>query len=320
MVYNGLTLEEDTKKYREFLKSQIFRNASSILTHIETDNGGLTAAEIWEEVDGLIKELRRTEPEDREALVSHLYSKTRRKVQDICRDGKTQKREIPEIEQTVTCILYCLALRLEATCKEAESNPHNDLLDALVEELIRLDHPILPLLHKGIKAAGDKYENKAGRELIVEHDLLKIGDGWKEQLGVVFDHYADRISNFVDSGHREKFDALWKTFIEDTMVSQLMKDYVPIKGDEHKELDIQYNAKALFNIYGLLYRKGFFTGINGETPLAKKLTEHYDCETGNLVSAKYEYFKSDQAGIKPQFDTLDGDMYSHIMNIITPKR
>lgn len=317
MVFNGFTNEEDTRKYREFLKSQFFRNSVRTLTSLETDMDGLTPAEIWTEVEHLINELRKTEPEDRELLVSHLHSLTRRNVQVIRRDGQEVKRTDSDVDRTETCIFYCLALILEATSRDERENPHHYLLDALVKKMMEIDHPILPQLHKGIKGDGEMFEERAGRELIKEDDPLKVADKWTETLRKVFDHYANRMYSYVKRERRHEFDALWKAFANDGMVSELMKENVPIKGDEQKELETGYNAKALFNIYGLLFRQGFFSGIRGETPLAKELTEHEDPETKNTVIAKYEYFKSDQAGIKPQFNALDRDMYEHIMKMIT---
>lgn len=317
MAYESLSIEEDSRKFREFMKTQLFRNASRTLTRLETDAGGLTAAEVWKEVQDLIGDLRTLEPDDRDIMVSEFYSNTRRKVREIARDGLKVFRQDQDVERTVTCIFYCLALCLEATTKDQTNNPHNNVLDALVEEMIRMNHPILCDLFKGIKEDGDRFEARAGKELIVEHDPLQEEDEWTPNLARVFRHYADRMWEYVERGHRDAFNQLWDVLLADPIVSQMMKKPQHIEGDEHKELRISYNAKALFNIYGMLFRRGFFVAsIKGETPLATKVTEHYDSETNNKTKAKYEYFKSEMEGIKPNFKGMNADIETHVVGII----
>ena len=300
------------------MKTQLFRNASRTLTRLETEVGGLTAAEVWIEVQELIGDLRTLDADDRDIMVSEFYTNTRRKVRAIKRDGREVIRPDEDVERTVTCIFYCLALCLEATTKDQEHNPHNNLLNALVEEMIRLDHPILEDLHKGIKEDGDRFESRAGRELIEEKDPLQAEDEWTPKLERVFKHYADRMWQYVESSHREAFNRLWDILLTDLRASQAMRQPKPVAGDEHKELGINYNAKALFNIYGMLFRRGFFVAsIRGETPLAAKLTEHYDCDTNKNTTAKYEYFKSEMNGIRDQFRGMDPDVENYVIGLIT---
>ena len=318
MAYESWSAEEDKKKFREFMKTPLFCNASRTLTRLETDADGLTPAEVWTEVLELIGELRTLDAEYRDIMVSEFYTITRRKVREIERDGRKVFRKDEDVERTVTCIFYCLALCLEATTKDQAHNPHNHLLDALVEEMIRLDHPILEKLHRGIKEDGDRLELRAGRELIEEKDPLKVEDEWAPQLERVFKHYANKMWSYVESSHRDAFNRLWDILLTDPAVSQVMKKPIPVAGDEQKELGISYNAKALFNIYGMLYRRGFFVaGIRGETPLAAKVTQHYDRDTNNLKGAKYEYFKSEMNGIKEQFRGMDSDTERHVIDLIT---
>lgn len=317
MVYRTLSLEEDTRRFRDFKKSQIFRNASRALTRLEMKNGGLTASEVWTEVEALIIELRATDALDRDIMVSQLFTNLRRKVREIERDGHNVIRDDDEVERTITCIFYCLALCLEATTKDQENNPHNDLLDALVKEIIEMNNPILDDLAKSIKEEGEMFESRAGRELIEEKDPLEIEEEWKCQLETVFKHYADKTWEKIERKHLDAFNELWIILLDDIQVSQTMRLNIPIAGDEHAELGINYNAKCIFNIYGMLYRRGFFDhSIKGPTPLAKFVTEHYDCETNNTKIAKYEYFKCEDHGITDQFHGMTSDVEMHVIEII----
>lgn len=315
MVYNVFNIEEDERKYREFLDSQLFRNASKALTHLETDAGGLTAAEVWQEVENLLVDLRTTDADDREDMVSLLYSKVKRRVRIIRRDDESAApRTDAEVERTTTCVLYCLALRLEATTRKQDENPHNDLLDELVDELIRMHHPVLAMLYHEIKTQGDKNERR--NKVVPELDPLKVEDKRKADLLKVVNHYANRIMKDVEYKRRDAFSLFWDKVMEDDRICQLLMEFVPISGDEHKELGITYNAKAMFNIYGMLLKRGVFSGVKGPTPLAKRLTEHEDCDKLKMVSAKYEYFNTESVGIDSQFDAMSGDMKEHVAHTI----
>jgi len=317
MVYKTLTLEEDSREFRRFMKTQLFRNASRTIARLETDAGGLTAAEVWTEVENLLGELRSLDAADRDIMVSQFYTNEKRRVHEIERDGHKVFREKDDVERTVTCIFYCLALMLEATTKDQPNNPHNDLLDALVEMMIDMDHPILADLHKGIKEDGDKFEKRAGRELIEEHDPLEVEDEWLPQLRKVVEHYANRMYKHVERSHQAWYNTFWNQMLSDGIFIQTMKEPKLVAGDEHKELEVKFNAKCLFNIYGMLYRRGFFVGtIKGETPLAKHVTEHYDSETNDKTKAKYEYFKSEGERIANQFKGMTADVEQHVLKTL----
>lgn len=44
MKFKTFDIEEDNKRYREFLRSLQFRYATKAITHYETEDGGLTPA------------------------------------------------------------------------------------------------------------------------------------------------------------------------------------------------------------------------------------------------------------------------------------
>ena len=317
MLYETLSIEEDTNRYRKFIKLPLFRNASRTLRQQETDAGGLTPAEVWTEVENLLSEMRTIMPEDREVMVAQMVGNVKRRVRSIRRDGEEVQRTEDEINRTVTCIFYCLALVFEATSKDANSNPHNDLLDAMVEEMIRMNNPVLEPLHAGIKADGTKFESREGHELIEENDPMVVEDEWSENLNRLIDYYADRVWRMVKLERKDAFNSFWEKVKANSQLSATLRKKCNVKGDEHKELGFDYNAKCIFNIYGMLYRKGFFVGsIKGETPLAKQVTGHYDKDTGDEVFARYEYFKHDQEGIATQFSGMPEDVGNIIVELI----
>ena len=89
-----------------------------------------------------------------------------------------------------------------------------------------------------------------------------------------------------------------------------------MKGSEEKELGVAYNAKAIFNIFGLLYNRDFFMGIKGAKPLAIAVTKHYDSETKDEVYARSDYFKPEQVNQDQQFLGFGSDLQERIVKMM----
>ena len=312
MKFKTFSIEEDNKRYREFLSSPQFRYATKAITHYETNDGGLTPAEVWHEVDELFAYLKSVEAENHADMVVQLFLQERRRLKSIERDEETLALSPEQMERTLTTVFYCMALRLERTCKVQKKNPHNDLIDAIVEELGRIHHPVLALLHYTINKDGDIQEAKTGKKMS-ELDPMREDEDWKVTLERIFNHYSERMWKHVERSHRERYNQFWDALIEDDVIVAMMQEGTCVKGSEEKELDVKYNAKAIFNIFGLLYNRDFFTGIKGAKPLAIAVTEHYDSETGKQVHAKAEYFKPEQEGILPQFHGFGNDLMERIV-------
>ena len=312
MKFKTFSIEEDNKRFREFLSSPQFRYATKAITHYETEDGGLTPAEVWHEVDELFAYLKGVEAENHADMVVQLFLQERRRLKTLERDDDKQTLAGVQMERTLTTVFYCMALRLERTCKVQKNNPHNDLIDAITLELARIHHPILALLHVTINEEGDMQEAKTGKKMS-ELDPMREDEDWKVTLGRVFDHYSNRMWDKVERTHQERYNKFWNAMIEDPVVVAMMQEDTCVTGAEKKELGVAYNAKAIFNIFGMLYERGFFTGINGWKPLAIAVTEHYDIETKKKVQAKAEYFKPEQVGTLKQFLGISSDVMEDIV-------
>lgn len=316
MKFKTFDIEEDNKRYREFLSSPQFRYATKAITHYETEDGGLTPAEVWHEVDELFAYLKSVEAENHADMVVQLFSQERRRLKKLVRDGETLTLEKGLMERTLTTVFYCMALRLERTCKVQKNNPHNDLIDAIALELARIHHPVLPLLHYTINQDGDSYEARTGKTMS-ELDPMSEDETWEVALKRVFDHYCNRMWPKVEHTHQERYNKFWDSLVEDSVVGAMMREDRSVKGDEHEELGVVYNAKAIFNIFGMLYKRDFFRGISGWEPLAKAVTEHYDSKTKKQVHAKAEYFKAtEQVGIPPQFRGFGSDLDERFLKMM----
>ena len=315
MKFKTFSIEEDNKRFREFLSSPQFRYATKAITHYETEDGGLTPAEVWHEVDELFAYLKGVEARDHADMVVQLFLQERRRLKTLERDDDKQTLAGERMERTLTTVFYCMALRLERTCKVQKNNPHNDLIDAITLELARIHHPILALLHVTINEEGDQQEAKTGKKMR-ELDPMREDEDWKVALGRVFDHYSNRMWDKVERTHQERYNKFWNALIEDSVIVAMMRDDKSVKGDEHEDLGVKYNAKAIFNIFGMLFKRDFFTGIKGYEPLAIAVTEHYDSESLKKVHAKAEYFKPEQTNTLPQFLGFGYDLRERIVKMM----
>lgn len=316
MKFKTFDIEEDNKRYREFLRSLQFRYATKAITHYETEDGGLTPAEVWHEVDELFAYLKGVDADDHADMVVQLFSQERRRLKTLERDEESTTLAGEQMERTLTTVFYCMALRLERTCKVQKRNPHNDLIDAIVEELTRIHHPVLALLHYTINQEGDLQEAKTGKRM-GELDPMREDENWQVALKRVIDHYSNRMWPKVERGHKDRYSTFWDALIEDQVIVAMMRDDRSVKGDESEELGVVYNAKAIFNIFGMLYKREYFTGINGWKPLAKAVSEHYDSKTQKQVQARADYFAAlEQVGIEPQFQGMTDDVKERIVKLL----
>lgn len=313
MKFKTFSIQEDNARYREFLKSPQFRYATKAITHYEYEAGGLTPAEVWHEVDELFNYLKTVEAENHADMVIQLFSQERRRLKSFERDEEAATLNEDQMARTLTTVFYCMALRLERTSKVQKKNPHNDLIDAITLELARIHHPVLALLHYTINRDGNIQEAKTGKTMS-ELDPMREDEDWKVTLKHIFDHYSDkRMWKYVERSQQDRYNKFWSALIEDDVIVAMMREDRTVKGDEHKELGVKYNAKAIFNIFGMLYKREFFRNINGFEPLAKAVTEHYDSETLKRVQAKAEYFKPEQEGTLPQFHGFGNDLMERIV-------
>ena len=318
MAFKGFDIEEDDSKFRQFMQSEQFKAACKGVRKYEEQAEGLTPAEVWHEVDLILADLKKQEAKDRDTYMEEVLVRERRRLSQIEREGKIWDRTREQVKRSLTCIFYCLALRLERTSRKPSANPHNELIDAIVEMLVEMRDPVLPLLYKCIKDEGDRMETKSGRKMD-ELNPLAEDEEWSGQWRKVANHYANRLYNSVKLDRREEYNCVWTALEEDERVSAIMQKFSPLKGDEHKELEVNYNAKAMFNILGLMYRMEFFSGFGGLKPFATKTTEHYDKETNKKVNAKREYFDPEGVNIEQRFVGLTADEINHVKALLSKK-
>lgn len=320
MAFNSFSEEESDRKFREFMKSEQFKASCNALRKFEQSEGGLSPEEVWNEVNILIDNLKTVDAKDRDTYVVHLIGHERRRVERIKRDEITLHRNGDQIRRSLTCIFYCLALRLAQACKDSSRHPHIELIDSIAKMLIDLNDPILPLLYKEINDEGDRREAASGHE-IDEFDPLAPDEDWTVQVRKVVDHYGERIHKYVSKDMADEYFRIWNELFSDERIIQILRPNAkPLTCSEHETLGVDYNAKALFNILGLINKQGFFPFFKGADPFARAATEHYHPDTKKRVRAKKEYFTPDNLNIKPSYIGLKPDEIEYVKTILKGRK
>ena len=112
----------DSSKAHDFLKDVQYQNALFAVRQIETDRGGLTLQEIWEETEKLREQLIEVESELRDCyLIDWLPD-------PVKAYGTISKHPV----RTQMCVLILFALRLIKAEHDQEKNPHAPIIEAIV--------------------------------------------------------------------------------------------------------------------------------------------------------------------------------------------
>lgn len=308
---------EGYREFRDNLKDMPFKVMTRAITHLETVEGGLSPGEIWTEVKFLLSELRSVDKEDREVLLCHFYGYYYRKFTETGSGVKAVNYTPDQVNRTVTCIFYSLMFLLEVTTPKVYANPNKKLIQAIFVELKIINHPVLKELQRVFREDRKHFNLCPGYKELAVDPLAERNEDWDSSLRQVFRYYALRMESYLVKRHVEPFNRLWERLASDVRISELMRKPAIIKGDAHKELNVTYNSKLLFNIYGILFHRGcFLPSIKGETPLSVLVSEHYDAESSLKVKARYEYFKPESVGVQPQFLGFSASDREYIYSII----
>jgi len=309
---------ENSLYARELTKDYLYRITAKALANLEAYPNGFSPAEIWMHTRNFLSELGTVDKESRKAFLQELSHTYHMKLSQIERNGTTICRSKDEVDATMTCIFYCAQLRLFSSSSSYEDNPNSALIDELTEAMAIMNHPILKVMYCVVKEEEEAYARLYGEEPFILSDPFEeynpVSDSDIER---VCNHYAQRIERYLDKDHVEAFFSLWEKILDDEKICEALKEDRTVSGDEHIELNTVFNAKLLFNIYGMLFRRGFFvSSIRGETPLAALLTTHYDISKGKKVKAIYSYFRSESAVVKKQFIGSAEDVMDSIIRLI----
>ena len=147
-----MNLNLNTPDFDNYSSDQQFLNVVGALERIETQQGGLTAEEVWEMALQVVAMLKKSNRPDIKAkrLLTLISSQIEEKKKDRTRE---------QIIHSTHCVLFCVNYLLCAN--EEEPDPNNDVIDNISEELSRM--PDIAELFYAVEQEEDKEEAKGNK-------------------------------------------------------------------------------------------------------------------------------------------------------------
>ena len=234
----------DNPTAHDFLKDVQYQNALFAVRQIETDRGGLTLQEIWEETEKLRERLIEVERELRDCyLIDWLPD-------PVKAYGTLSKHPV----RTQMCVLVLFALRLIKAERDQEKNPHAPIIEAIVRlvgERAKEDDALMEDLCKLMQTIDQDGDANEAKGKVVEFgvDILANDKEWSEQLRAIVELYKGKAyeAGIIAYGAANEalFEAIWEALLQDDWFVAEMR---------HQTLNQPFNLKLLFNVYGMIYR------------------------------------------------------------------
>lgn len=272
----------DSSKAHDFLKDVQYQNAVFAIRRIETDRGGLTLRQIWEETEKLRERLIGVEGELRDCYL----------LDWLPNPVKAYEGSSTNPVRTQMCVLILFALRLIKAERDQAKNPHRELIRAIVrlvgeraKEEASLMEDLCKLM-RTIDQDGDANEAK-GKVVEFGVDILAPDKEWSEQLREIVERYKGKAyeAGIIAYGaaNEARFEAIWEALLQDDWFVAEMR---------HPTLEQPFNLKLLFNVYGMIYRCArviYTLKIRGGQSLAKAFGENPNATGKNKPYSK-DYF------------------------------
>ena len=252
--------EMQTQKAHDFLKDVQYQNAVFAIRQIETDRGGLTLREIWEETEKLRERLIEVERELRDCyLIDWLPD-------PVKAYGTLSKHPV----RTQMCVLVLFALRLIKAERDQEKNPHAPIIEAIVRlvgERAKQEAALMEDLRRLIRVIDQDGDANEAKGKVVEFgvDILQQKN-WSEELRTIVERYKKEAYEAGIIANKALFESIWEALLQDNWFVAEMRA---------PSLEQPFNLRLLFNVYGMIFRRVpsvyYASKIRGGQSLAKRI-------------------------------------------------
>lgn len=265
--------EMQTQKAHDFLKDVQYQNAVFAIRQIETDRGGLTLREIWEETEKLRERLLGVEGELRDSYLIDWLPNPEKAYEGI------SKHPV----RTQMCILILFALRLIKAERDQEKNPHREIIRAIVRlvgERAKQEAALMEDLRRLIRVIDQDGDANEAKGKVVEFgvDILQQKN-WSEELRTIVERYKKKAYEAGIIANEALFESIWEALLQDNWFVAEMRA---------PSLEQPFNLRLLFNAYGMIFRRVpsvyYASKIRGGQSLAKRIGEK---EGGRPYSKDY---------------------------------
>lgn len=265
--------EMQTQKAHDFLKDVQYQNAVFAIRQIETDRGGLTLREIWEETEKLRERLLGVEGELRDSYLIDWLPNPEKAY------GGISKHPV----RTQMCVLILFALRLIKAERDQEKNPHREIIRAIVRlvgERAKQEAALMEDLRKLMRTIDKDGDANEAKGKVVEFgvDILQQKN-WSEELRTIVERYKKKAYEAGIIANKALFESIWEALLQDNWFVAEMRA---------PSLEQPFNLRLLFNAYGMIFRRVpsvyYASKIRGGQSLAKRIGEK---EGGRPYSKDY---------------------------------
>ena len=265
--------EMQTQKAHDFLKDVQYQNAVFAIRQIETDRGGLTLREIWEETEKLRERLLGVEGELRDSYLIDWLPNPEKAY------GGISKHPV----RTQMCVLILFALRLIKAERDQEKNPHREIIRAIVRlvgERAKQEAALMEDLRRLIRVIDQDGDANEAKGKVVEFgvDILQQKN-WSEELRTIVERYKKEAYEAGIIANKALFESIWEALLQDNWFVAEMRA---------PSLEQPFNLRLLFNAYGMIFRRVpsvyYASKIRGGQSLAKRIGEK---EGGRPYSKDY---------------------------------
>lgn len=265
--------EMQTQKAHDFLKDVQYQNAVFAIRQIETDRGGLTLREIWEETEKLRERLLGVEGELRDSYLIDWLPNPEKAYEGI------SKHPV----RTQMCVLILFALRLIKAERDQEKNPHREIIRAIVRlvgERAKQEAALMEDLRRLIRVIDQDGDANEAKGKVVEFgvDILQQKN-WSEELRTIVERYKKKAYEAGIIANKALFESIWEALLQDNWFVAEMRA---------PSLEQPFNLRLLFNVYGMIFRRVpsvyYASKIRGGQSLAKRIGEK---EGGRPYSKDY---------------------------------
>ena len=265
--------EMQTQKAHDFLKDVQYQNAVFAIRQIETDRGGLTLREIWEETEKLRERLLGVEGELRDSYLIDWLPNPEKAY------GGISKHPV----RTQMCVLILFALRLIKAERDQEKNPHREIIRAIVRlvgERAKQEAALMEDLRRLIRVIDQDGDANEAKGKVVEFgvDILQQKN-WSEELRTIVERYKKKAYEAGIIANKALFESIWEALLQDNWFVAEMRA---------PSLEQPFNLRLLFNVYGMIFRRVpsvyYASKIRGGQSLAKRIGEK---EGGRPYSKDY---------------------------------
>lgn len=265
--------EMQTQKAHDFLKDVQYQNAVFAIRQIETDRGGLTLREIWEETEKLRERLLGVEGELRDSYLIDWLPNPEKAY------GGISKHPV----RTQMCVLILFALRLIKAERDQEKNPHREIIRAIVRlvgERAKQEAALMEDLRKLMRTIDKDGDANEAKGKVVEFgvDILQQKN-WSEELRTIVERYKKEAYEAGIIANKALFESIWEALLQDNWFVAEMRA---------PSLEQPFNLRLLFNVYGMIFRRVpsvyYASKIRGGQSLAKRIGEK---EGGRPYSKDY---------------------------------